>query len=79
MWYQLNFTYIEKQKISLYGSWKRHNANGKQIIEAEDAFQPDEDNNGVKLFFSDISKNDFLGYLLCMLVLSLKMTKIYLK
>ena len=38
-----------KQKF-LDGSWKRHNANGKLIIETEDPFQSDNDNNGVTLF-----------------------------
>ena len=44
-----------KQKF-LDGSWKRHNANEKLIIEAEDPFQSDKDSNGVTLFFG---KNDF--------------------
>ena len=38
-----------KQKF-LDGSWKKHNANGKLIIEAEDPFQSNNDNNGVTLF-----------------------------
>ena len=38
-----------KQKF-LDGSWKRHNANGTLVIEAEDPFQTDSDNDGVTLF-----------------------------
>ena len=47
-----------KQKC-LDGSWKKHNANGKQIIEAEDPFQSDEDNNGVTLFSVTLAKTIF--------------------
>ena len=38
-----------KQKC-LNRSWKRHNANGKLIIEAEDPFQSNNHNNGGTLF-----------------------------
>ena len=47
-----------KQKF-LDGSWKKHSANGKQIIEAEDPFQFDEDNNGVTLFSVTLAKTIF--------------------
>ena len=47
-----------KQKF-LDGSWKKHSANGKQIIEAEDPFQSDEDNNGVTLFSVTLAKTTF--------------------
>ena len=43
----------------LDGSLKRQNANGKQIIEAEDPFQSDEDNNGVTLFSVTLAKTIF--------------------
>ena len=50
---RVSFSKRQWFRHKLDGSWKRQNANGKLIIEAEDPFQSDKDNNGVTLFSAE--------------------------